>query len=1021
MPNKSLFNEDTRVKFPATIHFLRLGYKYRSYNESLASGNIDHKTKIFIDSFKSGISKINNKNYTDEEIISLIDKIHNVISNNDLGKEFYSWLINPVDKPSLIDFKNIDNNVFEVVNELKFGEKDEGHFRPDINILINGIPLAFLEVKKPNNEGGIQVEFDRMVNKRYEQIEHRKFFNMIQLTCFSNNMPYETDDDREAEPKQGSFYSTPNGNQTTFNFFREESKEKVDLLEDDNDVIEDLLVDNGYSPSVMETPEYMTNIAVNTPCNSFITSLFEKSRLLYLLQYGIIYVDEDVIKKHIMRYPQFFASQAILKRIKNGGKSGIIWHTQGSGKTELAVYVNRIVRDYFAEQGINARFFYVVDRLELLNQTKAAFEMRGVEAVSVDNKEEFIDELNRKLDKKKNQSAFGSCCVVNIQKFSDSLPEVSNDYNAKTMRIFFIDEAHRSYSKGTGEFYKNLMLVDRDAIFLAMTGTPLLSKKERSNLRFGEYIHKYFYDRSILDGYTLKIKKEEMETIAKADIKRNLELELKGKRENEKAKILESDEYVIALAKYIEDDFKNFRYINSDLSIGGMIVCNSNLQAAKMQKWFEKNSTLNTRLVTDEVPSEVNKESQKDFKSAKNGIDILIVNLMLTTGYDVPRLKKMYLLRAPREHSLLQTISRVNRPYRSVNPETGQIKVYQYGYISDFVDITEEYDRTVAQYLKELNEELTDPDDPNSTNGGKLVFDVNEIEKKYNDAIEKLDNIQEHDNLEDYNTFLTRISIKDPLYKLRKLINIILDCKTELLLSHEDEKAEKIDRKHFKELSKLVQHRIDFLNLTGNPIQTMDFLSEKEVVELLFEFVKTRTIILDMKNVKAPTNIKTDVERLAHEVKSLKNHDDEEVISLNELLKNAFEKLSFNNVDDIDKLSKELQEAIEKARKINEENAKLSAEFGGEFAYVKTYQDLYKNHPEFDKSKLLSFIKVISEAVAGIKSVNNLVLLGRTNFIANIKKQTSGRLLKEGLYSALSLNILFDTVLSNLFVNLQLY
>ena len=1010
------FNEDTRVKFPGTIHFLRLGYKYRSYNNALENGLIDFKTKIFVDTFKKSISKINNKEYDNEEIKGIIDKIHNTISNNDLGKEFYAWLINPIDKPRLIDFKNINNNVFEVVNELKFGEKDEGHFRPDINILINGIPLAFLEVKKPNNEGGIQVEFDRMVNKRYEQIEHRKYFNMIQLTCFSNNMPYETDDDRETEPKQGSFYSTPNGSQTTFNFFREESKEEVPLLEDDNDVIEDLLIDNGYSPDVMDTLEYKTNIAINTPCNSFITSLFEKSRLLYLLQYGIVYVDEDIVKKHIMRYPQFFASQAILKRIKNGGKSGIIWHTQGSGKTELAVYVNRIIRDFYAEQGINARFFYVVDRLELLNQTKAAFEMRGVEAVSVDGKEAFVDELNRSLDKKKNQSAFGACCVVNIQKFSDSLPEVSNDYNAKTMRIFFVDEAHRSYSKGTGEFYKNLMLVDRDAIFLAMTGTPLLSKKERSNLRFGEYIHKYFYDRSILDGYTLKIKKEEMETIAKADIKRNLELELKGKRENEKQKILESDEYVAALAKYIEDDFKNFRYVNGDPSIGAMIVCHSNPQAAKMQNWFEKFSNLNTRLVTDEVPSEVNKESQKDFKTAKNGIDILIVNLMLTTGYDVPRLKKMYLLRAPKEHSLLQTISRVNRPYKSPNGKT-----YQYGYISDFVDITEEYDRTVAQYLKELNEELTDPDDPSSVNGGKLVFDVNEIEKKYQNALERLEEIHDHDNLEEYDMFLQRFNDKDPLYKLRKLINTILDCKTEFLLSHEDEKAAQIDRKHFKELVKLVQHRIDFLNLTGNPLQTMDFLSEKEVVELLFEFVKIRTIVLDLKNIKVPDNFRVYIDTLAHEVKKIKNHDDEEVISLDVLLKNAFDKLAFNNANDIDSLSKEIQEAIEKARKINKENEKLSAEFNGEFAYVKTYQDICKNHPEFEKDKVLKFVKIISEAVVGIKSVNNLVLLGRTNFVANIKKQTSGKLLKEGLYSSLALNTLFDTVLGNLFVNLQLY
>lgn len=1016
MPLRTAFNEDTRVKFPATIHFLRLGYKYRSYNKALSDGQIDFNTKIFKDSFLAAVNKINDVSLSEDELTELLRKIHGVIQNNDLGKEFYSWLIDPRDKLKLIDFDNIDNNIFEVVNELKFGEQDEGHFRPDINVLINGMPLAFLEVKKPNNEGGIQVEFDRMIKDRYQKVEHRKYFNMIQMTCFSNNMPYETDDEREAEPKQGSFYSTPNGFQTTFNFFREESKEKLELEEDNEEIISGLLLDNGYDHSVMETPEYLTNIAENTPCNSFITSIFEKKRLTYFLQYGIIYDDEVIPEKHIMRYPQFFASQAILKRLASGGKSGIIWHTQGSGKTELAVYVNRIIRDYYAKKGVNTRFFYVVDRLELLNQTKAEFEKRGVEAVGVNDKTDFLGELQRVLDKKDNQKAFGSCVIVNIQKFSDSLPEITNDYKAEVQRIFFIDEAHRSYSKGTGEFYKNLMLVDRDAIFLAMTGTPLLSKKERSNLRFGDYIHKYFYDRSILDGYTLKIKKEEMETIAKTEIKRNLELEFKGKKGKEKAKILESDEYITALAKYIDDDFKNFRYVNGDQTIGGMIVCNSNPQAALMQAWFEKNSTLNTRLVTDEVPSAVNKETQEDFKKAKNGIDLLIVNLMLTTGYDVKRLKKMYLLRIPREHSLLQTISRVNRPYK--NP---QGKVYQYGYISDFVDITEEYDRTVAQYLKELNEELTDPDDPSSNSGSPLVFDVSAIEKKYQAAINKLDDIHDHDNLEEYNNFLQQINEKDPLYLLRKTVNTILECKTEFLLSRADDKAEQIDRKHFKELIKLIQHRIDFLNIQASPIEVMNFLNEKEVVEILFQFVKIRTVILDMKSVKAPDEVKAKLSNLTHAIKHIQNREDEEVIKLDEFLRQTFEKLSFNSISDFEELDKEIQEAIDRANKINEENAKLVSEFNGEFAYVKTYQDMCKNHPEFDKDDSLKFMKIISTAVSEIKSINNLVLLGRNNFINNIKSQTSKKLLKEGMYAKLNLGSIFDQILSNLYVNLQLY
>ena len=182
-----VFNEDTRVKIPATIQFLRLGYDY----QSIKNVDVDFNTKIFRNRFKTSLEKINKRKFSDDEITSILSDIDNVIKNNDLGKEFYNWLINPIDKVKLIDFDNIENNDFAVVDELPFSIEEgteEGSFRPDINILINGMPLGFLEVKKPNNEGGIQREFDRMIKKRLLKKEYRKYFNLIQFVSFSNNM-----------------------------------------------------------------------------------------------------------------------------------------------------------------------------------------------------------------------------------------------------------------------------------------------------------------------------------------------------------------------------------------------------------------------------------------------------------------------------------------------------------------------------------------------------------------------------------------------------------------------------------------------------------------------------------------------------------------------------------------------------------------------------------------------------------------------------------------------------------------
>lgn len=100
------------------------------------------------------------------------------------------------------------------------------------------------------------------------------------------------------------------------------------------------------------------------------------------------------------------------------------------------------------------------------------------------------------MPKDAGSDAVGEFVVVNIQKFESAIPKARNEYNSNIQRVFFIDEAHRSYALN-GEYFKNLILCDPDAVFIALTGTPLLSKKERSNLKFGDYIHKYFYDKSI--------------------------------------------------------------------------------------------------------------------------------------------------------------------------------------------------------------------------------------------------------------------------------------------------------------------------------------------------------------------------------------------------------------------------------------------------------------------------------------------------------------------------------------------
>lgn len=1026
-----IWNEDMRVKFPATIQFMRLGYEY----QSLKDAEIDPDTRIFLNRFVPAIQRINGKEYSESELEAIIGEIQRIIKNNDMGKEFYARLTSQTADVKLIDFDHPSDNDFAIVDELFFGPQEKGSFRPDITVLVNGIPLGFLEVKKPNNEGGIQKEFHRMLDERLQVPEFRKYFNMLQFITFSNNMEYESDDDAAPaeEIRAGSFYSTPNGNKTSFSFFREENPKTGGFKEISMETVRYILRDNRYNPSEADTEEFQTNLDPNTPCNRFVTSFFDIPRMLYFLQYGFCYVDtvdkngNPLVEKHIMRYPQFFASKAIIKRIDAGGKSGIIFHTQGSGKTELSAFSTHIVGDYFAKKNITARFYYVVDRLDLLIQVRDEMRNRGLSVIEANSRDAFEKELNRPLAKKGDLSTKGEITVVNIQKFTDKLPEVKNDYNANIQRIFFVDEAHRSY-KQHGQFFKNLMLVDDDAIYIAMTGTPLLSKKERSNLKFGDYIHKYFYDKSISDGYTLRIKKEDVDTTVRAEIRNNLEFEKSDVGEGKQA--MRTDEaYINALGKFIEKDFKNFRLVNSDSTIGGMIVCASNPQARKVKEWFDTHSDLETGLVIsdNDIPSNVIKETQKAFKRTLKP-DILVVHQMLTTGYDVARLKKMYLLRNAREHTLLQTISRVNRPYR--NPFG---RVYKYGYIVDFVDIEAEYDRTIEMYLKEMEEDFNedlDGDEHFSLSG--LIVGPEDINKKYHNYEAHLRGMVDTSvsNLEAFSAQLVPLN-KDTLLSIRRDLNGIKDCHTEFLLSRAKEYAAQIDVDRIRKLLREVQNRIDFLNLTTKPIDLLNIVSNEEVVNIVYEFFKIKVSIINLgklteafKKLVDSEEYKTmtdTLENLQKEVRRNKNNGAEEMVMLEDLLRKIFHDLDYIDLSELSEINAKLLDALNELRRINAENERLAARYDGNYAFVKTYSDAVEMHPECDKEDIALVTDVVFAAVKEIKDSNVLILQGRENFAASVKKSTTASLLKAGLYKKLSLKDWYTDFLYETYANMRVF
>ena len=440
--------------------------------------------------------------------------------------------------------------------------------------------MTYIEVKIPNNKEGIVAERKREYNLRLPNKKARRFNNITQLMIFSNNMEY--DNMGGITPVQGAFYCTGGYKAPPFNCFREENPQHLEVepyiqnypYKEVPEEVEKVLLEEFNVQVYKSSDEYKKNKRITTPTNKILTSMCEPSRLLYILKYGIAYVhaqkkldDGSVtveLQKYIMRYQQLFASLAVTKTLDNGIKKGVIWHTQGSGKTALSYYLVNILTDYYAKKNIVPKFYFIVDRIDLKKQAAKEFEMRGLSVQSAETREELMKQFDEQNSLSGN-SGKKEITVINIQRFDERKKEKIDlpDYSTNLQRIFIIDEAHRSYDP-KGSFLANLLDADRNAVRIALTGTPLIGDELKTTDIFGNYIHTYYYDKSILDGYTLKILREEIETSYKNRLKEIYEdlekIELpKNQKTREIIGIKSHPRYVKELLRYIISDLKKFR------------------------------------------------------------------------------------------------------------------------------------------------------------------------------------------------------------------------------------------------------------------------------------------------------------------------------------------------------------------------------------------------------------------------------------------------------------------------------
>ncbi|EMH61782.1 DEAD/DEAH box helicase family protein [Helicobacter pylori] len=690
-----------------------------------------------------------------------------------------------------------------------------------------------------------------------------------------------------------------------------------------------------------------------------------------------------------------FASLNVLKELQKHYETnpkdplkGIIWHTQGSGKTALTYHLTKLIRDFFSPLNKKTKFYFIVDRLDLLEQAKNEFSKRGLCVHEAENKED----LSQKL---KNSNVFegpqgnDEIIVVNIQKFKSpneektpnedpssapkeiisktELQEAAKDSH-DLQRVFIIDEAHRSYDP-KGCFYANLIECDKTAIKIALTGTPLLednAQDKATKKTFGGYLHTYSYAESIKDRHTLKLQLEIIEKSYKEKLQAIYRLLQESitieDTEVKKETIFNHERYIKEMLSYIIRDLLNFRRVNNDENLKAMVVCFSSAQA-KLANWLFNEvqkkvlqENPNLRILKKQLQSSLILHDEQEVKEKiysfkHKDTDIVFVFNMLLTGFDLPSLKRLYIHRELKDHNLLQALARVNRPYHNMS----------FGYLIDFVGIKENYDKTTDDYLKELNQ--FNQGDSNIKDNLKDMFaDRNILEKDIKNAYDDLFDYP-IDDVEAMTSAIVGISGMNELLKVSHAINT-LKINYNLIRTSSDEKIlslkEKIDIEKISKISSMLGKKAKQLHALKNinePKNPNDLIVLEDLIALLdfkIEFKESKEL-----HFKEKEEISAKYKQAKEMLEKIPDKQDKEVQKISKELSKLIQEPLTN--DNFDGISHSYSVIISQLEQHKDQTTNLLNKYNNDRAYVITHKRLHNRLMEENISKgiftLLSALK----------------------------------------------------------------
>jgi type I restriction enzyme R subunit len=728
------FKEDHISQVPALQMLQKLGYTYLSPAEAdkLRGGKTTNviledilrrqlreiNSSIKISSTKTTyISEANIENGIralkelpmNEGYISACETVYNLIT---LGKAFEQSF--DADKKSVtlnyIDWKNIDNNVFHVTEEHSvMRSKSKDHYRPDLVLFVNGIPLCIVECKRPDMKEPLSQAISQQLRSQQDDgIRSLYVYSQLVLSISCNEALYATNGTPE------KFWAKWT---EKFNSDEEEGKYRSNLLALKNQPLAPELKDKLFADRFRYVRHYFDAMEkeqiLPTIQDEYLFGLCRPERLMDMIFNFIVF---DNGEKKIARYQQYFAIKKTMQRIlliEDGKrKGGVIWHTQGSGKSLTMVMLAQAIA---LEKSIrNPKIILVTDRTDLDAQITSTFRKCGKFVENATTGQRLVELLESKSD---------AVVTTIINKFVAAIKKISEPLQSHDIFVL-VDEGHRTQH---GIFNIDMQKTLPNACFIAMTGTPLFHKHKNTAERFGGMIDSYTVDQAVSDKSVVPLLYEGR--VAKQTVNENpidiffslvSEPLTDYQRADLKKKFSRADQLNGAEQKIYAiawDISLHFRDNWQGTPFKAQLVCDKKVNAIRYKEFLDEIGIVSSEVLISPLDEREGEESAYEkstekekrfwgrmmeehgnsrsyeknlisrFKNQKDPEIIIVVDKLLT-GFDEPKNTILYLTRNLNGHKLLQAIARVNRIY----PDK------EFGYVIDYYGVIENLDDALEMY-----------------------------------------------------------------------------------------------------------------------------------------------------------------------------------------------------------------------------------------------------------------------------------------------------------------------------------